>query len=398
MATPPPPQPMRRVLLASIAGNVLEWYDFGVFAFLAPHIGYNFFPPADPVVQIINAFIVFAGGFIMRPLGGVLFGHIGDKYGRKKALILSVVLMGGSTLGIGCLPTYYNIGVLATALLALMRLLQGLSVGGEFVGSLVFAVESAPPARRCFAGSVCTAAATGGVSLGSWTGLLLNSALSEDQMREFGWRLPFFGGLLIGVFAYWARSNLHETTPSHQEGDLHHHQSKHSPRAQGCSAAANSSLPPSSPELAASCQEAPQAPKGPARSTEEMPLRRALQEHPRAIIVATAYTACYSFSVWFLTTFPPTLYGTLMQPPLAPPPQMWLLHALSSCFLSFFYPAWGWAGDAVGYVKMMLAGGVFIAIAAPPCTWMMGNGSVPMAAFGIVHVLVTCFTLVYSSL
>jgi len=188
------------IRLVRVQPEVLIWaacrYDFGVFAFLAPSIGKNFFPPADPIVQIIDAFIVFAGGFIMRPIGGVLFGHIGDIYGRKKALMLSVVLMAGSTLGIGCLPTYHDIGILATVLLAFMRLLQGLSVGGEFVGSLVFAVESAPPEHRVLAGSVCTAAATGGVSLGSWTGLLLSAVLSEDEMRRYGWRLPFFGGTL----------------------------------------------------------------------------------------------------------------------------------------------------------------------------------------------------------
>ena len=189
------------------AAGILTWaacrYDFGVFAFLAPSIGFNFFPPADPIVQIIDAFIVFAGGFVMRPLGGVLFGHIGDTHGRKQALMLSVVLMGGSTLGIGCLPTYHDVGILATVLLAFMRLLQGLSVGGEFVGSLVFAVESAPPEHRVFAGSVCTAAATGGVSLGSWTGLLLSAVLSEDEMRRYGWRLPFFGGNADRVCCVW---------------------------------------------------------------------------------------------------------------------------------------------------------------------------------------------------
>ena len=137
--------------------------------------------------------------------------QIGDVYGRKQALILSVVLMGASTLCIGCLPTYASMGLLATILLAGMRLMQGLSVGGEFVGSLVFAIESAPAHHRVLAGSLCTASATFGVSLGSWTGLLLNATFSEDEMRAFGWRLPFLGGVLIGMFAFWARAHLDES-------------------------------------------------------------------------------------------------------------------------------------------------------------------------------------------
>jgi len=123
-------------------------------------------------------------------------------------------------------------------------------------------------------------------------------------------------------------------------------------------------------------------PAAPKQGGSQLPLMRALREHPRAILVATASTACYSFSVWFLTAFPPTLYGALMEPALAPPPRMWLMHALSCCFLSFFYPAWGWAGDAVGYEKMMMGGGMVLAAAAPPCTWLMGSGSIAAAAFG----------------
>ena len=119
--------------------------------------------------------------------------------------------MGASTLCIGCLPTYASMGLLATILLAGMRLMQGLSVGGEFVGSLVFAIESAPAHHRVLAGSLCTASATFGVSLGSWTGLLLNATFSEDKMRAFGWRLPFLGGVLIGAFAFWARAQLEES-------------------------------------------------------------------------------------------------------------------------------------------------------------------------------------------
>ena len=205
-----------------------------------------------------------------------------------------------------------------------MRLLQGLSVGGEFVGSLVYAVESAPPARRVFAGSICTASATFGVSLGSWTGLLLNAVLTVDQMRQFGWRIPFFGGVLIGLFAYWARTHLEEISSNEASSCRTHSEEIYSNEA---------------------------------ASSHNMPLWVALREHPRDIAAAALSTSCYSFAVWYLTTFPPTLYGSLMQPPLAGGgTRMWLLHALACCVLSGFYPAWGWAGDRFGAANMMTAG------------------------------------------
>jgi len=140
-------KPDKRSLIAGFSGNVLEWYDFTVYGFFATVIGAQFFPHQDKIVQLISAFGVFAAGYLMRPIGGVIFGHIGDRQGRKKALTISVILMAIPTTLVGLLPTYENIGWVAALLLVILRLLQGLSVGGEFTGSISFLVERAPQGR-----------------------------------------------------------------------------------------------------------------------------------------------------------------------------------------------------------------------------------------------------------
>ncbi|MFH1299939.1 MAG: MFS transporter, partial [Planctomycetota bacterium] len=142
-----------RVLAAGFIGNILEWYDFAVYGFFAPTIGKLFFPSDNPTTSLIAAFGAFAAGFLMRPVGAVLFGHIGDRVGRKKALMLSVMMMAVPTLLVGVLPTHAQIGVSAAVLMVLLRMIQGVSVGGEYTSSFVFLVEHAPPHRRAFFGS-----------------------------------------------------------------------------------------------------------------------------------------------------------------------------------------------------------------------------------------------------
>jgi MFS transporter, MHS family, proline/betaine transporter len=136
-ATPAAPQPsLTRTVFVGAAGNVLEWYDFGLFGFFAPVLAQQFLPAADRLASLLGTFGVFASGFLMRPLGGLLFGHIGGRVGRKRALELSVLLMAVSTMLLGILPTYASVGLAAPLLLTLIRLLQGLSVGGEYVGPI----------------------------------------------------------------------------------------------------------------------------------------------------------------------------------------------------------------------------------------------------------------------
>src|SRR6516225_4821010 len=143
----------RQAVVSGIAGNVMEWYDFSVYGYFAAVIGRQFFPAGDPVSSLLAAFGVFAAGFLMRPLGSLLFGHVGDKSGRKLALTASVALMAVPTFLIGALPSYQQIGVWAPLLLVLMRLLQGLSVGGEYTTSSIFLVEGSAAGHRGFLGS-----------------------------------------------------------------------------------------------------------------------------------------------------------------------------------------------------------------------------------------------------
>ena len=147
----PPISPCRRILAGTI-GNVLEWYDFAVYGFLAPIMGPLFFPDVDPLTALINTYGIFAAGYLMRPLGGVIFGRIGDLMGRKKALQLSIIMMAVPTVLVGMLPVYEQIGAFAAVLLVLLRLMQGISVGGELTGSMSYLVETAPANRRGLGG------------------------------------------------------------------------------------------------------------------------------------------------------------------------------------------------------------------------------------------------------
>ena len=198
----------RRTVLAGLAGNVVEWYDFGVYGFFAATIGAQFFPSEDPSVSLIASFGVFAVGFIARPLGGLLFGHIGDRLGRRAAVVGSVMLMIVPTLLMALLPTYRQIGLLAPALLIVLRLAQGLAVGGEYTTSMVLLVEEAQTRRRGFVGSFAPFGALGGLLLGSAVGAMLTGFLPETATASWGWRLAFFTGLLIGFVVYLIRRRL----------------------------------------------------------------------------------------------------------------------------------------------------------------------------------------------
>lgn len=201
----------KRALIAGMIGNVLEWYDFGIYGYLAPIIATEFFPKDDKIAALLATYGVFAAGFIMRPVGGILFGHFGDKFGRKNALVLSIVLMAIPTVSMGLLPTYAQIGLWAPALLTIMRLLQGLSLGGEYTGSVSYLIEHAPQSKRGLFGSWATFAGIGGILLGSAVGALLTNVLPETDVFVWGWRLPFLGGIFIAAIGGYMRRGLDES-------------------------------------------------------------------------------------------------------------------------------------------------------------------------------------------
>jgi MHS family proline/betaine transporter-like MFS transporter len=167
----------RKVIAAGMIGNALEWYDFAIYGYFAAAIGRQFFPQQDPVAQLLSAFGVFALGYLMRPVGGALVGHIGDRFGRRGALTFSVAAMAIPTFLIGILPGYSTLGLLAPVLLIFLRMVQGLSVGGEYTSSMVFLVEHAPEGRRGLMGAM----AAGGAGLGTLLGSAMGAAFAASM-------------------------------------------------------------------------------------------------------------------------------------------------------------------------------------------------------------------------
>jgi len=205
------PTELRRVVLGSIVGTALEWYDFFIYGTAAALVfGGLFFPDSAPAVGSLLAFATFGVGFVFRPLGGILFGHIGDRIGRRATLILTTLIMGISTGVIGLLPTYDTIGVAAPVLLVLLRVVQGLGAGAEFGGASTLLAEHAPPARRGY----YTSFAQMGVQIGLLSGtvvFLLVGRLSDDDLESWGWRVPFLVSFLMIAVAVYVRLRVEES-------------------------------------------------------------------------------------------------------------------------------------------------------------------------------------------
>lgn len=214
------PAELRHRIMAGFIGNVVEWYDFALYGYLAGVIAPVFFPSNDPTAGLIATYGIFAAGFLMRPLGAAVFGWFGDRYGRARTMQISVVMMAMPTLFLGILPTYAQVGVLAPALLVLVRLLQGLSVGGEFSSSATYLVETAPLKKRGLTGSWANIGSMSGSLLGVGAAALVTNLFDAQTLADWAWRLPFLGGALLGTVAILIRRNLHmsEHFRQHQEG------------------------------------------------------------------------------------------------------------------------------------------------------------------------------------
>jgi MHS family proline/betaine transporter-like MFS transporter len=326
-------------IAAGNVGNVLEWYDFVVFAFLAPVIGARFFPSSDPLSGLLNAFGVFAVGYFMRPIGGLLFGHLGDRLGRKGALQLSMALMAVPTTLMAALPTHAEVGVFAPVLLVVLRLAQGLSVGGEYAGSMCYLVEAAPPGRRAVYGSLSVLGIAAGLVLASSVVTLASALLSAETMRRWGWRLPFLGGIVIGAIGYWMRRGLVET-----------------------------------PAFVAAME---------AGRTQRSPLAILVRDHGRAVATVAGMVTLSAVSFYVVFAWMPTYLSHIVKPPV---PHAALLNIASIVLLVAVLPIAGRAADALGARRVLVAADLAYAIAVVPLFHAIDAGVLAaLFALAIVH-------------
>lgn len=325
----------RKAALSSFIGAVVDWYDFLLYGIVAALVfKQQFFPNIDPTMGTLAAFATFGVGFLFRPLGGIVFGHFGDKLGRKKMLFLTVFLMGGATVLIGFLPTYSQIGWWAPVLLVTLRAIQGFAVGGEWGGAALTAVENAPQTQKAFYSS--------GVQVGYGVGLMLASGcvsliilcIGEDGFRDWGWRIPFLASIILVAFAVWIRSDQDESLEFKQhQKQAHQVQEKKS----------------------------------------RFPIIQAIQHNPKGFFYIIALRLAELLSMYLVTTFALN-YSTEK------------LHMSSQLFLNislmvgaiscFSIPFFAMIADRFGRRRMCIMGGLIGAVAAFPFFLALQSGSI----------------------
>lgn len=211
---------LHKIVKGSFAGALLEWYDFFIFGTAASIIfGPLFFPSDEPIFGIMASFATFGVGFLARPLGGIVFGHFGDKVGRKVTLMWTLYIVGISTFCIGLIPTYSSAGIWAPTLLVILRLIQGFGLGGEYGGASLIAIEAAPIHRRGFIGSLPQVAASAGIMLATGVYWVLNQLLTPDQMLSWGWRIPFLLSSVMAIVGIYIRTHSVETLHLSQKSE-----------------------------------------------------------------------------------------------------------------------------------------------------------------------------------
>ncbi|TDT41277.1 MHS family proline/betaine transporter-like MFS transporter [Streptomyces sp. BK208] len=205
------PALVRRAVKAAALGNAMEWFDFGVYSYIAVTLGKVFFPSGNPTAQLLSTFGAFAAAFLVRPLGGVVFGPLGDRVGRQKVLAVTMIMMAAGTFAIGLIPSYATIGVWAPVLLLAARLVQGFSTGGEYAGASTFIAEYAPDRRRGFLGSWLEFGTLAGYIGGAGLVTLMTALLSDGDLTSWGWRIPFLIAGPMGIVGLYLRMRLEET-------------------------------------------------------------------------------------------------------------------------------------------------------------------------------------------
>ncbi|MFB6845134.1 glycine betaine/L-proline transporter ProP [Streptomyces sp. NPDC056373] len=205
------PALVKRAVKAAALGNAMEWFDFGVYSYIAVTLGKVFFPSGNPTAQLLSTFGAFAAAFLVRPLGGMIFGPLGDRVGRQKVLALTMIMMAAGTFAIGLIPSYATIGVGAPILLLVARLVQGFSTGGEYAGASTFIAEYAPDKRRGFLGSWLEFGTLAGYIGGAGLVTIMTALLSADDLTSWGWRIPFLVAGPMGIIGLYLRLRLEET-------------------------------------------------------------------------------------------------------------------------------------------------------------------------------------------
>ncbi|MFE2224937.1 MFS transporter [Streptomyces kronopolitis] len=316
-----PPSHLRQLAAASI-GNAVEWYDWYAYSFLAVYFAGQIFPQGagNSLVPLLSTFAVFAVGFFMRPVGGLLMGAIADRRGRRTALTLTILLMGGGSLLVALTPTYAATGVLAPLVLVFARLVQGLSVGGEFAASTTFLVESAGPGRRGLFSSFQYVSTTAGQLLASGTAALLAALLTEQQMGQWGWRVAFLLGALLSLLGLWIRRGAQETHPQAQR-------------------------------LAEQ------------RPTERPGLFEALRRHPRQSLLICGITAGGTLAYYTWTTYLPT-YAQVNAG--FDKGEALTVGTLSLVFFALLQPLGGLLSDRIGRKPLLLGFSLGFAVLAVP--------------------------------
>jgi MHS family alpha-ketoglutarate permease-like MFS transporter len=340
----------RRRIIAIVAGssgNLVEWYDFYVYSFLALYFAPSFFPSSDRTAQLSSAAGIFAAGFLMRPLGGWLLGRIADKRGRRASMMISVLMMCGGSLMIAILPTYAEIGTFAPLLLLAARLFQGLSVGGEYGASATYMSEVAIGGQRGFYASFWYVTIIGGQLLAVLVLVVLQAVLTNDQLHAWGWRVPFLIGAMAAVVALFLRRSLTETTTAEARG-----------------------------------------------RKEAGSLTAVLRRHPRAFATVVCLTAGGSLSFYVFTTY--------MQKYLVNTAGMDSRVASSVMTLvlivyMLMQPAFGALADRIGNKSALIAFGVLAVVCTRPLLMAIGAVTRPATAFVLIAAALTIVSL-YSSI
>ncbi|WP_347270178.1 MFS transporter [Rhizorhabdus histidinilytica] len=326
---------LRRAILASLAGNMLEWYDFFLFGTAAALV-FNrlFFPAADPTAALLAAFSVYAVGFAARPIGGLIFGHVGDRHGRKVSLVWTLSIMGVATFAIGLLPSYEQAGMLAPALLVALRLLQGIAAGGEWGGGVLMITENAPADRRGFLGAWSQVGVGLGFVLASLA-FFLARRMPEADFLAWGWRLPFLASILIFLVGVFIRLRISETARHLEEG----------------------------------------------RGSHAAPILRLLRRYPRAILTGVGIRLAENGGSHLLITFS-LAYGVTVG---APADALLIGVMLGMIADSAMMPVFGALSDRIGRRAVYLAGVIGLALFGYPFLRMLDSGAPAMivAAFVI---------------